>query len=99
MDHTCLLHGRYYCLYVGRFVPRIHLLSQEDTEVCSNFLHLFTFLDSLKLHRNFAMAASMFMNLNSLPIALMQSLVVMVNGLKMTADDTSDSMLGCLPII
>ncbi|THU93996.1 hypothetical protein K435DRAFT_820090 [Dendrothele bispora CBS 962.96] len=47
-----------------------------------------------KTQRNFAMAASMFMNSNSLPIALMQSLVVTVNGLKMTTDDTSDSMLG-----
>ncbi|KAG8820967.1 hypothetical protein FRC17_009957 [Serendipita sp. 399] len=36
----------------------------------------------------------MFMNSNSLPIALMQSLVVTVHGLKWGKDDTRDSMLG-----
>ncbi|PVG01371.1 hypothetical protein CPB86DRAFT_812358 [Serendipita vermifera] len=42
----------------------------------------------------FAMAAAMFMNSNSLPIALMQSLVVTVHGLKWGKDDTRDGMLG-----
>lgn len=40
------------------------------------------------------MAASMFMNSNSLPIALMQSLVVSVDGLKWTPDDNKNAMLG-----
>jgi auxin efflux carrier family protein len=40
------------------------------------------------------MAASMVMNTNSLPIALMQSLVVTVKGLKWTQDDNKDAMLG-----
>lgn len=40
------------------------------------------------------MAASMFMNSNSLPIALMQSLVVTVPGLKWDDDDNKESMLG-----
>lgn len=44
--------------------------------------------------RNFAMAASMFNNSNSLPIALMQSLVVTVPHLKWGQDDTKDAMLG-----
>ncbi|KAG8822735.1 hypothetical protein FRC19_005353 [Serendipita sp. 401] len=44
--------------------------------------------------RAFAIAAAMFMNSNSLPIALMQSLVVTVHGLKWGKDDTRDSMLG-----
>ncbi|KAF8315063.1 hypothetical protein DL93DRAFT_2057601 [Clavulina sp. PMI_390] len=44
--------------------------------------------------RNFAMAASMFNNSNSLPIALMQSLVVTVPGLKWGSDDNKDAMLG-----
>ncbi|KAG6896369.1 hypothetical protein C0992_008738, partial [Termitomyces sp. T32_za158] len=44
--------------------------------------------------RNFAMAAAMFMNSNSLPIALMQSLVVSVPGLKWTKDDNKDAMVG-----
>ncbi|OAX38289.1 hypothetical protein K503DRAFT_770656, partial [Rhizopogon vinicolor AM-OR11-026] len=47
-----------------------------------------------KSQRNFAMAASMFMNSNSLPIALMQSLVLSVHGLKWTPDDNKDAMLG-----
>lgn len=44
--------------------------------------------------RNFAMAAAMFMNSNSLPIALMQSLVVTVPGLKWGGDDNTDAMVG-----
>ena len=40
------------------------------------------------------MAAAMFMNSNSLPIALMQSLVVTVDGLGWDEDDTRSSMLG-----
>jgi len=40
------------------------------------------------------MAASMFMNSNSLPIALMQSLVLSVQDLKWTPDDNKDAMLG-----
>ncbi|KAH7928574.1 hypothetical protein BV22DRAFT_192046 [Leucogyrophana mollusca] len=47
-----------------------------------------------KSQRNFAMAASMFMNSNSLPIALMQSLVVTVPGLKWDENDNKDIMLG-----
>jgi len=39
-------------------------------------------------------AAAMFMNSNSLPIALMQSLVVTVPGLKWDDDDEESSMLG-----
>jgi predicted permease len=44
--------------------------------------------------RSFAMAAAMFMNSNSLPIALMQSLVITVPGLKWTAHDDKNSMIG-----
>ncbi len=40
------------------------------------------------------MAAAMFMNSNSLPIALMQSLVLTVPGLKWGDDDNKDAMLG-----
>jgi len=36
----------------------------------------------------------MFMNSNSLPIALMQSLVITVPGLKWGADDNKDAMVG-----
>ncbi len=44
--------------------------------------------------RSFAIAAAMFMNSNSLPIALMQSLVVTVTGLKWDEDDNKDAMVG-----
>ncbi|KAE9404641.1 hypothetical protein BT96DRAFT_955571 [Gymnopus androsaceus JB14] len=44
--------------------------------------------------RAFAIAASMFMNSNSLPVALMQSLVVTVHGLKWTPDDNKNAMIG-----
>ncbi|KAJ7760725.1 auxin efflux carrier [Mycena maculata] len=44
--------------------------------------------------RNFAMAAAMFMNSNSLPIALMQSLVVTVPGLKWGQEDNKNAMVG-----
>lgn len=43
--------------------------------------------------RSFAVAASMFMNSNSLPIALMQSLVVTVPTLRWEVDDDKNSML------
>ncbi|OJA20252.1 hypothetical protein AZE42_02679 [Rhizopogon vesiculosus] len=46
------------------------------------------------LSGNFAMAASMFMNPNSLLIALMQSLVPGVHDLKWMPDDNKDAMLG-----
>jgi predicted permease len=44
--------------------------------------------------RNFAMAAAMIMNSNSLPVALIQSLVVSVPGLAWGQDDTIDSIVG-----
>jgi predicted permease len=44
--------------------------------------------------RNFAMAAAMIMNSNSLPVALLQSLVVSVPGLGWGQDDTIDSIVG-----
>jgi len=40
------------------------------------------------------MAASMFMNSNSLPVALMQSMVYSVKMLRWGDDDTTDAMLG-----
>lgn len=57
-------------------------------KACESYLILVPVL------RSFAMAASMFMNSNSLPIALMQSLVVTVPGLKWDDDDNKESMLG-----
>ena len=53
-----------------------------------------TMLRLKRSQRNFGVAASMFNNSNSLPIALMQSMVVTVHGLKWGSDDTKDAMLG-----
>jgi len=47
-----------------------------------------------KSQRSFAVAASMFMNSNSLPIALMQSLVFTVPNLKWGDDDNVNAMVG-----
>ncbi|KAH9966174.1 auxin efflux carrier [Lactifluus volemus] len=44
--------------------------------------------------RNFAMAAAAFMNSNSLPVALLQSLAISVPGLKWGEDDTKDAITG-----
>ncbi|OCF41572.1 endoplasmic reticulum protein [Kwoniella heveanensis CBS 569] len=55
------------------------------------------FAKVFKLSRSqtaYAMCASMFQNSNSLPIALIQSLVIEVPGLKWGHDDTKDQMLG-----
>ncbi|KAJ6613677.1 auxin efflux carrier [Mycena sp. CBHHK59/15] len=44
--------------------------------------------------KNFAMAAAMFMNSNSLPVALMQSLVITIPALKWGPDDNNNAMVG-----
>jgi predicted permease len=44
------------------------------------------------LSRKFAMAASMIMNSNSLPVALLQALAVSVPGLERSPADTVDSI-------
>ena len=48
----------------------------------------------MEFGRSFAMAASMFMNSNSLPIALMQSIVYSVEALRWGDNDSEDAMLG-----
>ncbi|KAH9996724.1 membrane transport protein-domain-containing protein [Russula compacta] len=53
--------------------------------------HLFRLRPS---QRNFAMAAATFMNSNSLPVALLQSLAAAVPGLKWGQDDTKDAIIG-----
>jgi predicted permease len=45
-------------------------------------------------YRNFAMAAATFMNSNSLPVALLQSLAATVPELKWGEDDTKDAIIG-----
>ncbi|TIA93187.1 hypothetical protein E3P99_00323 [Wallemia hederae] len=53
-----------------------------------------TLLGLNKRQRNFAIACGAFQNSNSLPIALMQSLVVTVPTLKWSTHDTKEMMLG-----
>jgi predicted permease len=48
----------------------------------------------LVVTRNFAMAAATFMNSNSLPVALLQSLAATVPDLKWGEDDTKDAIIG-----
>ncbi|KDQ09145.1 hypothetical protein BOTBODRAFT_138169 [Botryobasidium botryosum FD-172 SS1] len=53
-----------------------------------------TLLRLKRTQRNFGIAAAMFNNSNSLPIALMQSLVLTVKGLKWGEHDSKDAMIG-----
>ncbi|KAG8992025.1 hypothetical protein FRB94_012035 [Tulasnella sp. JGI-2019a] len=65
------------------------------TGVSAGVAWLMAYLLGLKrTQRNFAMAASMFSNSNSLPIPLMKSLVVTVHGLNHGEGDNQDAMIG-----
>ncbi|KAI6131293.1 membrane transport protein-domain-containing protein [Pisolithus croceorrhizus] len=73
-------------------IPLFFLLISGLSGIIANaFAHVCRLKRS---QRNFAIAASMFMNSNSLPVALMQSLVATVPGLKWTPDDDQDAMFG-----
>ncbi|KAI0718674.1 membrane transport protein-domain-containing protein [Cerioporus squamosus] len=73
-------------------IPLFFILT---TVVSMVVAYVFSVLMRLKRsQRSFAIAAAMFMNSNSLPIALMQSLVVTVPGLKWDEDDNKDAMVG-----
>jgi hypothetical protein len=95
MGHSYIFCYRNPGVYGCGILSRFSSPSQAFTEV-----HLFIIVINLYpvtdryLRRSFAVAASMFMNSNSLPIALMQSLVVTVPGLKWDEDDNKDVMLG-----
>jgi predicted permease len=70
------------------FVFRLnHLQRYVSVPILLSISHVNTF------SRNFAMAASMIMNSNSLPVALLQSLAVSVPGLEWGQDDTIDSII------
>ncbi|KAH9836106.1 auxin efflux carrier [Rhodofomes roseus] len=56
-------------------------------------LALSTLFKLKRSQRNYSIAAAMFMNSNTLPIALMQSLVVTVPDLKWGSDDSQSAML------
>lgn len=73
-------------------IPIFFLLVSGVSLVVAWFLgNLFRLRPS---QRNFAMAAATFMNSNSLPVALLQSLAVTVPGLKWGEDDTKDAIIG-----
>jgi predicted permease len=70
------------------FFVLLTLMSMTVSNILGRLLRLRT------SQRSFAMAAAMFMNTNSLPIALIQSLVVTVPDLKWEKHDNKDAMLG-----
>ena len=92
MDHSHIFPARQWCLISRRLVPRQPLPTATLTKV-SHFIpiHRLVFLHP---HRNFAMAAATFMNSNSLPVALLQSLAATVPGLRWGEDDTKDAIIG-----
>ncbi|KAJ6527744.1 auxin efflux carrier [Mycena capillaripes] len=55
---------------------------------------LATIFGATRTQRNFSMAAGMFPNSNSLPVALMQSLVITIPALKWGPDDNKNAMVG-----
>lgn len=73
-------------------IPLFFLLVSGLSGLIANVFARICYLK--RSQRNFAIAASMFMNSNSLPVALMQSLVATVPGLKWTPDDDQDAMFG-----
>jgi len=95
MDYPVLLHRYHIRLYGRVILSRMAIQIKTLSEVRAHILQRPQFRDrGLLFGRNFAMAAAMFMNSNSLPIALMQSLVVTVPGLKWDDDDNEDAMVG-----
>lgn len=94
MDNTSILCYRNVGVYVRCLRSRMGIPTEEIPEASRRlFVYLIIPLMDVSC-RNFGMAAAMFMNSNSLPIALMQSLVLTVPGLKWGEDDNKDAMLG-----
>jgi len=80
-------------MFVGYVLSSLFHLRQSQKCVyvfCSAHLLMSEILPP----RSFVMAAAMFMNSNSLPIALMQSLVLSVPDLAWGSADNEDAMLG-----
>ena len=92
MDHSYIFPTRHWRLISLCLVPWKPLPTATLTKA-SDFItiHRLVFLHP---HRNFAMAAATFMNSNSLPVALLQSLAATVPGLKWGEDDTKDAIIG-----
>ena len=92
MDHPHLFPARQRGLVSCRLVPRQSFPTTALTKVCCHLISETRVV--LHPHRNFAMAAATFMNSNSLPVALLQSLAVTVPGLRWGEDDTKDAIIG-----
>ncbi|EJF56804.1 hypothetical protein DICSQDRAFT_93144 [Dichomitus squalens LYAD-421 SS1] len=73
-------------------IPIFFIITTAVSMIVAYFLSVILRLK--RSQRAFAIAAAMFMNSNSLPIALMQSLVVTVPGLKWDEDDSTNAMVG-----
>ena len=91
MDHPHILLAGHRRFIRSKLGPRQSSPTETFTKVS---LFLARRRTSHPSHRNFAMAAATFMNSNSLPVALLQSLAVTVPGLKWGKDDTKDAMIG-----
>ncbi|KAF8315553.1 membrane transport protein-domain-containing protein [Cantharellus anzutake] len=73
-------------------IPIIFVMTTAISGMVASIIS--TMLRLKRSQRNFCMAASMFSNTNSLPIALIQSMVFNIKGLSWGPDDNIDSMLG-----
>ena len=96
MDHSAILRGHHWRVHGRSLPPGVDVQTEAVAEV--RFARLSStrrmLIARYRILRSFAMAAAMFMNSNSLPIALMQSLVITVPGLKWGSDDSKDAMVG-----
>jgi len=92
MDHSHLLLARHRH-FIGSRVAARRPFPTEALSKVSCFL-IWQMEISLCFARNFAMAAATFMNSNSLPVALLQSLAATVPDLKWGEDDTKDAIIG-----
>lgn len=92
MDHSHLFLARHRNFIGSRVAARQPFPTETFSKV-SYFL-IWQMEISKKNSRNFAMAAATFMNSNSLPVALLQSLAATLPDLKWGEDDTKDAIIG-----
>ncbi len=93
VDHPPVFHSYQWRILGSGMATCFSFQTQPQAKVC--------FSPNISPHsslntpsRNFAMAAAMIMNSNSLPVALLQSLAISVPGLEWGQDDTIDSIVG-----
>lgn len=93
MDHPHIFRPRQWRIAGHGMATWFHFWAESQTKVCLIFITMSVKVSDIS-SRNFAMAASMIMNSNSLPIALLQALALSVPGLEWYQDDTVDSITG-----